>query len=522
MAKYCWQKIFAALVCCAFAFANDGAAAQTITDEGRVPKTVWSGYYWPTVKQEILKPLAKYDNLTGASSVAWEKEYNPSVRDGKPVPSWWGLCHGFSAAALLEEEPTRPIAARRGDKREQLSVGDQKAWLSLAHGGDVANFYGRRFDGEPGDDRDDMAPEILWEALRTAIKEQKTGLVVDLEPGEAVWNFPVYAYRVSIWRADGNLYRGEIYLWLASDQVSPDFVGCKTLLQRYPFEIELTDAGAPIVGTGRWIGAAVGSHVDFAWTPYLVRSGNDELSYETACELLNRRPFEGPTPEIAANDDGNGEIANVVESETDEEASLDSLPTATSLDLEELLYAFKARGNDFMLDINVEGMQRQFNVGDELRFFGVSEKSGYLHLVAFTPDDELVWLYPRPGDDNRVEAKKDFTIPKADAPYSFVCVEPTGTTQVYAIVSERPIRFADADGEALVAKDGVKKALPLSSLTTKRSPSEKNVAEWLKARSDKEKAEIVEAVKANYGRFACDQESVNVVKKPQTPKKSKK
>lgn len=508
MGKQYW-KMVAALLCGLSAWGSD-AAAQTITDEARLTKHVWSGYWWPTAKEEILTPLAKFDKLVGANSVAWEKENNPSAG----APSWAGLCHGWAAAALMEEEPTGLFAARRDDRQESLSVADQKAWLSLAHGGDVANFYGRRYNGE-GDDRADMAPEVLWEALRTTIKEQKIGLVIDVEPGEAVWNFPAYAYRVECSRVEGNLCRGKMYIWLASDQVEPNFVGVQKIIQAYQFEIETTDDGAPIVGTGRWIGAAEKTHPDFAWTPYLVRSGNDELPYETVCELLKRRPATSvPAPELASNDGGNGEVPSVEENAPAEETADNLRPTAASADLEELLYAVKARGNSFTLDINAEGMQRMFAVGEELRVSGVSEESGYLHLIAFTAENELVWLYPQPGDDARVEAKKVFTIPKPDAPYSFVCTEPAGYTRIYAIVSERPINF-DA-GEASAARPGEKKKLSMSSLTTMRTPSEKSLAEWLEARTDEEKARIVKDVEAAYGRFSCDQELIHVVKESQT------
>lgn len=118
-------------VLCALALAlglgGENVRAQTIKEEGRVAKTVWSGYWWPTARQEILQPPAKYDRLTGARSVEWEKTNNPPN-----APGWVGLCHGWAAAAVMEDEPTR--ALRVGGIN--VGVGDQKAWLSLAHGDD--------------------------------------------------------------------------------------------------------------------------------------------------------------------------------------------------------------------------------------------------------------------------------------------------------------------------------------------------------------------------------------------------
>jgi len=547
MTKRYWKILGAAL--CAFALGGS-ASAQTIVDEARLAKTVWSGYWWPTAKQEILKPLAKYDYLTGANSVAWEKQNNPASINGRSVPGWTGLCHGWAAAALLEEETTRPRNAQQNDRRSRLSVGDQKAWLSLAHGGDVANFYGRRYDGE-GDSFEDMAPEVLWEALQATIRDQKIGLVIDLEPGAQVWNFPAYAYRVQCAKKQGNVYQGKFYIWFASDQVAPDFVGVKTILQAYPFEIELTDDGTPIFGSGRWVGAAKKSHPDFAWVPYLVRSGNDQLSYETVCRLLSRTPVTPNAPEVAPNEEvaptedvaaneetapneevaptedvaaneetaPNEEVAANEETENAETTNVvERQPSIVAPnDLEELLYAAKTLGNRFVLDARVSGLRRQIKLGEELTIEGISKARGYLHLVAVDANNEIALLYPQPGDDNFVEADKPFVVPNPNAPYAFVASKPLGACRVYAIVSERPLPLAS--GRKLEPKaDGSKTSLPLDSLTTWRAPSDKGVPESVEKDSNDEKADVVRRCADALGYFSCDETMFQVVEEPPKPR----
>ncbi len=486
-------------VLCALALAlglgGENVRAQTIKEEGRVAKTVWSGYWWPTARQEILQPLAKYDRLTGARSVEWEKTNNPPN-----VPGWVGLCHGWSAAAVMEDEPTR--ALRVGGIN--VGVGDQKAWLSLAHGDDVANFYGLRYDG-PGDDPNDMAPELLWEALRTSIGEQKTAIVLDLEPGAEVWNYPVYAYRVEASKVRRNLYRGKIYVWLADDHVPADFVGVKRLVQAYPFEIQAASDGTPIHGTGRWIGAARKSHPDFAWVPYVVRSGNDELSYEKVCELLGRTPRGGEAPtngnDGGSNDDPNenpnddpnendGSNADPDENsndetnvdsdensdengETDENSNGEAnAGTVAYSELDALMRFVKERGSDFDFDIRAEGLRREYAVGDELVLTGISAIDGYLRVVAVDPNGDLIPLYPQPGDDGRVEAGKEFRAPGENANYLLRCAPPIGDHTIRAFVSERPVDIF-ADTVAASGKDGSKQIVDFSALAVRRTPTEK-------------------------------------------------
>ncbi len=503
-----FTSIFCAF-CLTLGCVGASASAQTIRDEGRVPKTVWSGYWWPTAKQEILRPLAKYDALTGAASVEWERTNNPPTG----VAPWVGLCHGWAAAAVMEDEPTRPLTSSVGT----ITVGDQKAWLSLAHGGDVANFYGRRFDGQPGDDPNDMAPETLWEALRTSVRDQKTSIVLDIEPGVEVWNYPVYAYRVDATKVGGNLYRGKIYVWFADDHVHPDFVGVKRFVQAYPFEIQTTSEGRPLHGTGRWIGSAVKSHPDFAWVPYVVRSGNDQLSYEKVCELLGRTPSGGEAPEIAPEtvpSETEEDVADETPSETDgasdetpsetEDASdetpsetdgaSDETPSETDgasaseegsvayTELDALMKYVQNRGSDFNFAIRAERMRREYAVGEELVLTGFSEKDGFLYVVAVDPNGDLVPLYPQAGDDNSVQANKEFRVPGENANYLLRCSAPFGDHTIRAFVCERPIDLF-VDKIAASAEDGSKKLVDFSALTVRRAPA-------AKGRPASEKAEV--------------------------------
>src|SRR5471030_1779283 len=97
----------------------------------------------------ISGPLAKYDMVSGKPAAAWETNAHPKASAAK----WFGYCHAWSAASVMEAEPTAACAVTLPNGGQMvLDVGDQKGLLTLSHARDVANVFGRRYNGKPGDD----------------------------------------------------------------------------------------------------------------------------------------------------------------------------------------------------------------------------------------------------------------------------------------------------------------------------------------------------------------------------------
>jgi hypothetical protein len=160
----------------------------------------------------------------------------------------------------------------------------------------VAQHYRARFDGQPEDDPQDIYPDQLWRVLRLFLQQRGIPLIVDIEGGTQVWNYPVYAYRVDYRPAgSGNWYLGEMTLWMADDAVSEDMVGVKVSKQSYYFRFQIRE-GAAQLGSGRWVEPIIDNHPDFAWYPYLVQAENPELHYDKVKQLVDRTAA-GPTGE---------------------------------------------------------------------------------------------------------------------------------------------------------------------------------------------------------------------------------
>jgi len=271
--------------------------SATTLEEARAQVVPWSGYWWPLRGGGILKPLDKYDRLTGSKAGAWELEHHPLSTD---TPEWHGYCHAWAASAMMEKEPRMPRVARvRNPRPVELRVGDQKGLLAACHTCDVANVYGDRFgDREGSEDKRDLAPDRLWYLLKLYVKEQRVPLILDIEAGPEVWNYPVFGYRLQYSpHGDSGRQLAELSLLMADNGVRADYVGVKVRRHTYRFTFQLRN-GSVAMGSGRWVGRSREDHPDFAWYPYVARGDNPEVSYDQVQRLLTGSDARPPEPAV--------------------------------------------------------------------------------------------------------------------------------------------------------------------------------------------------------------------------------
>ena len=449
------------------------------TEEIVLPDAVWSGYWWPISKGELVQPLKKYDKITGKKAAAWEKKNNPS---GADVPSWYGYCHAWAASSIMEQEPKQPRRAGR----QTLSVGDQKGLLAASHASDISNTYGARYNSSD-DDPDDIAPDELWMVLRRYLKEQKQPIVFDIAAGGEVWNYPVYAYRVTYNPVNGEVSPCTLEVWLADDAVGKDFVGLKKTYKKYTFEVRFRN-GSVVLGTGKWTGSSKKDHPDFAWSPYVVRPENPEISYGQVCDILGTTPATGTEQPVsvaaeeetetpADETDTDSGAAEVTETGTDtgttevteteiEVVSVTTAPdeaeseTESDADAESGISAdrlFELCSNKpsaWTFDVTVDKLDGgEYAVGDTIAVTGKSAEAGYLYLYVIDPNDNVSLFYPKPGIDNHIDAG-EFAVPGPDSNFLFRLTEPTGTYRIRAILCENRIDLARSGAVSVKTKSG--------------------------------------------------------------------
>src|SRR5262249_44449846 len=154
-----------------------------------------------------------------------------------------------SAACVLEKEPKGPISY----KGITLGVDDQKAWLTVAHSADSADFFGQRNDNPnlpvTAELYQDLKPDMLWRYLKLYVQQRGIPLIMDIEAGSPVWNYPVYAYRIN-WTpvGGGGQVQAHLTLWMADDAVQPAQVGTKVRKHDYDFTCKMS-GGNVVMGS---------------------------------------------------------------------------------------------------------------------------------------------------------------------------------------------------------------------------------------------------------------------------------
>jgi hypothetical protein len=443
--------------------------AQTASDEGVSRHIPWSGYWWPIAKGELLVPLGKYDVLTGRRAAWWELENHPP---GPLASPWHGYCHGWAAASVLEREPQQARQARSsgGTSSPILDVADQKGWYSACHAYDSANQYGDRFgDGEGSEDMQDMAPDMLWQLLRLFIREHRLPLVMDMDPGPEVWNYPVYAYRVdyqSLGRGDG-WCSGQLQLCAADDAVPPGYVGTVPHVQGYTFVFQMRD-GALVLGSGRWTGQSYWVHPDFAWYPYVAVPENPELAYDAVKGLIQGAPRPASsarpqtpavgsvaTPQVPAARPGAAPLS-AADWLGHGAVTVDHAgqPRPRPLSPLQLVAAIANQTSQFGLDAYVEPFGKtRYQVGQRTAVFGSSDRAGYLYVLHVAPTGELDLVYPAPGVDNRVTGKGTFRVPPAGQG-DYGIRGPFGNHRIKVLVTERPLILTGLDRRGPLGAEG--------------------------------------------------------------------
>lgn len=439
------------LASCLLALLFLPAVAPGHTDEGRARFIPWSGYWWKIREAGMLRPLRKYDALTGRSATPYEAR----AKDRNTAAAWAGYCHAWSAASIMEPEPRRSRTVRGANGRVMtLGVGDQKAWLTVCHDGDDANAFGTRYNG-PGDDMQDIYPDALWKYLRLHLKQRGVPLCLDIEAKAAVWNYPAYRYRVVTrphGQADMRLARMEV--WMADDKVNPDFIGTRVKKKTYQFTYR-TRGGAIVMGSGRWYGTSRTDHPDFAWYPTTVQPKNPHVSHTTVRRML------GVDSRLVAN----RSLATV---EEDSSAIDDGSRVAVSST--ELAVLLAGSSTAFPVELSVELPKAPAVApGDPLAFRGKSAKDGHLYLLHTTPTGQVRLLYPMAGQENKVRADRPFRIGSLlDNKQGTFDVPPeVGKHQVKALVTDRPL-----DLGSLVEIEEAPDSKPPLSRAFEWSPSE--------------------------------------------------
>jgi hypothetical protein len=248
----------------------------------------WSSYWYPLTDDILVKgsdrnggrsTLEKYDLF---SSKIWSKnsssvsnEISSGLYIDSNQPGWEGRCNAWAMASVMEPEPVLPVAGVEipGLSGTKFYTRDVKALVvksyELIEEKSVRRF-GQRFDGNPGDDRDDIYPDQFQRVLVSELFEKHRPILMDSDAGSQVWNTPIWYANLIMTRDARDAHIMHVIaegrsVDSTSDAITPDTVGTYNVVFRYTYDLYgLPQAnGSLLVKYGKWTGDSVLTHPDF-------------------------------------------------------------------------------------------------------------------------------------------------------------------------------------------------------------------------------------------------------------------
>ncbi|HUS31763.1 MAG TPA: pre-peptidase C-terminal domain-containing protein [Kofleriaceae bacterium] len=221
--------------------------AANLPRTGEARNIPWAGNYWPVYQDSINHkwagstseaPSTKYgrafnvtgvenavsqyhgvDNNSDRTACTTDSQCNSTLGEscakregqtsGRCIPTWWGICHAWSPAAILLPEPKHAVTYGGVD----FKVQDIKALLTLVHDRTETKFVSLRCDkldngtdinfdkyGRPNTgsaECRDTNPGTFHVLMTNYLGKQGESFVYDRTFDSEVWNQPLRGYRIT-------------------------------------------------------------------------------------------------------------------------------------------------------------------------------------------------------------------------------------------------------------------------------------------------------------------------------------
>lgn len=271
---------------------------NTPDDESRFKYPILNRMSLSRVDLRTLSPSEKFDIFTGHFDFPYTKKERVRTEIMKPgadIPSWTGLCDGWSAASLFFEEPGPVTVKSRAGIDVPFGSADVKALLTyfLTEASSDVYFLGVKCTVDLEDLEKRFKRKLISRhqylksleecsgvnagafhiVLANQIGRMKEGFVIDRDPSIEVWNQPVYSYNSHVVSdkkgkspdsAPGTVREVEIKTVLTYiSETDPDWDKIQDPAEEvldYHYRLEIDSMGRIVGGT--WISTM---HPDFAW-----------------------------------------------------------------------------------------------------------------------------------------------------------------------------------------------------------------------------------------------------------------
>ncbi len=271
------------------------------------------------------------------------------------IETWWGLCHAWVPAAIIEPEPQHPVTVNG----VEFSTSDIKALMITMYDRSSAHMLGDRCNDKEVE-RDDQGralnsacrdtnPGSFHVVITNMLGKMKRSFAEDRTEGYQVWNQPILGYQIlkeeevteeqamEKLEHPGKKFHDVfdspeavkwIYVKMDVDYITESSntdegplagnIAKYTRTDHYEYILEI-DADGNIVG-GEWMGYTMSTHPDFLWLPIRQYGGNPNMTYANVKSLLdssikdpepdqpdeNIKTFGGPTEVAIPDNDATG------------------------------------------------------------------------------------------------------------------------------------------------------------------------------------------------------------------------
>jgi hypothetical protein len=267
---------------CLASYSKDCVALlkEMTKDQSRSLSPLMKFDYWVRIKleQKYGKKLAPENEYTHAALWEINNHYigNNQTHRYYSSQGYAGKCLGWAFSTMENPEPTK----------EKIIDGiffrpsDIKGYLASIY--NAGQFFvpekkviGHEFHNNPNSNSrefyNDVSPKDLIVALQNSIKMGKM-LEADMDPGDGVWNHPIYQYELEWSFKSKNLIHGKIVLHYPTDELEIDTVFSlqkkrQDLLKReLKFSLKVDDQFEgdfkQIKESGTWLGESKDMHPD--------------------------------------------------------------------------------------------------------------------------------------------------------------------------------------------------------------------------------------------------------------------
>ncbi len=302
---------------------NGAAGCDTMPASvcGPMAKAAWDAY------NECAGPAAKWQSANYQDASVMHNGIDDNGKDGADecngsdgndgIATWWGTCHAWSPAALMEPEPQKSVTING----VTFTVGDIKALTQNLYDQADAVMLGGRCNaqeirhtvtGSANDECSDVNPGSLHVVLTNFLGIAQLPLIEDRTANFEVWNQPMLGYEISMQdkvdatRANScvgsmgdrwtyNEQAAELYevrvttTYLSESHASNTPHGWQnnTSTDTYHYILEINSSGK-VIG-GRYCSDSTNNHVDFLWSPTGSTSpSNPHVDADKVRELLSK------------------------------------------------------------------------------------------------------------------------------------------------------------------------------------------------------------------------------------------